>query len=60
MKKVCVHMAFEVDDDMSIETVLDSLRWVFFPSVNGDENYIVVREADALDDFTPDDAGGFG
>ena len=56
MRKMYVHIALEVDDDMSPETLLDSLLGIF-PSADGRENYIVVRETDALDDFTPKDAG---
>ena len=55
-KRMYVHIALEVDDDMSPETLLDSLLGIF-PSVDGRENHIVVRETDALDDFTHNDAG---
>ena len=55
-KTLYVHIALEVEDDMSAETLLDSLLGIF-PSVDGNDNHIAVRERDALDDFPDGERG---
>ena len=57
-KSVFIHIALEVDDDMSTETVLDSLLGIF-PTVSGGDNHIIVRETDPLNDFLPNERGAF-